>query len=585
MNGMQLIRDLIDRALKQLDLPPVDFGVEHPKDEAHGDYASNIALAMFSKSQAPSTNNQTELKNTTLQRYKNPRELAGMIVEVMQKDAQVESLIQRIEVEGPGFINFWLREEWLVKELQRATGPDYGRHKTGNGKLAIVEYSSPNIAKPFTIGHLRSTVIGDAVANLLEANGWKVLRDNHLGDWGTQFGKQIAAIKKWGEPNKKTYTVKELVELYVRFHKEAEVDPTLEDVARAWFKKLEDGDSEARTLWQMCVESSWVEFARIYKLLGVQHSHEFESGRGLGESFFEDKMLPVIETLREKGLLQVGKEGAQLVFFPNDLYPPAMILKKDGATLYHTRDLATDKYRLDTYHPDLVINEVGAEQELYFQQLYAMEEMLGWYSPGQRVHVMHGMFRFAEGKMSTRKGKVVWLEDVLREALERAKSLGKGKMSVSKQVGIGALKWNDLKGEAKRDIVFDWEAILNMRGNSGPFVQYAYARARSILKKSKIELDQISNIPLHHLGGEELALLRFLYRYPEVVADAAESYAPHLVATYVYELSQRFNTFYQVCRVEENGQVNLLRYLLTWASANVIKSGLELLGIEAPEEM
>lgn len=567
---MKLIREMIEKALQELGLGGVEYGVEHPKDESHGDYSSNVAMVAGTGS---------------------PRETAEKLAEQIYKDRNFVKMFEKVEVAGSsltaqaGFINFYLKKEFFLEETKKAIESGYGKNDSGKGRLAIVEYSSPNIAKPFTIGHLRSTVIGDAVANLLEMNGWKVMRDNHLGDWGTQFGKQIAAIKRWGDEGKSIYTVKELVELYVRFHKEAEENPELDNEARAWFKKLEDGDSGARAIWKMCIDSSWKEFSRIYKLLGIK-DFDFNEGRGYGESFFEDKMGGVLSILEKQDWYKEGKEGAKLVFFPKDKYSPAMILKKDGATLYHTRDLATDKYRLDTYKPDLVINEVGAEQQLYFQQLYEIERMLGWYSEGQRVHVMHGMFRFAEGKMSTRKGNVIWLEEVLYEAVKRASELGKGDDKIAETVGIGALKWNDLKGEARRDIVFDWEEILNMKGNSGPFVQYTFARASSILRKVGAKKTRfVTLLQSYEPCSEEMAILRWLYRYPEVVEEAGEHFAPHLVATYIYELAQRFNTFYQACRVETEGEVNELRYLLTQASANVLKSGLNLLGIEAPEEM
>jgi len=562
-----------------MDLPSVEFSVEHPKEESHGDYSTNVAMIL------------------SKQVGKNPRELASKIVAEINK---VQNLVfEKIEVAGAGFINFYLKNEFFLEQAKKATEVGYGSNDMGKGKLAIVEYSSPNIAKPFTIGHLRSTVIGDAVANLLAANGWEVKRDNHLGDWGTQFGKQIAAIKKWGDIRQieaAENPVKELVALYVKFHEEAEKDPTLDDVAREWFVKLEKGDKEARDLWQKCIDWSWKEFSRIYEFLEIHHSEEFNHGRGLGESFFEDKMGEIIKLLETKDWYKEGKEGAKLVFFPHDKYSPAMILKKDGATLYHTRDLATDKYRLDQYHPDLIVNEVGAEQQLYFQQLYEIEKMLGWYSDGQRVHVMHGMYRFKEGKRSTRKGNVIWLDEVLSEAGKKAfemmdlakKHLNKSAAEqavLGKKIGIGALKWNDLKGEARRDIVFDWEEILNMKGTSGPFVQYTCARASSILKKFKIELNHLIIEPLDNLVEQETSILRWIYRYPEVVSEAGEHYAPHLVATYIYELASRFNSFYQACRVEEHGEVNDLRYMLTQATANVLSSGLNLLGIQAPEEM
>ena len=558
------------------------FVVEHPADESKGDWATNIALAMFQK-----------LKNSRTQELKaikNPKDLANFLVEKLMLSEVLGEVVDlsRIEVAGPGFINFWLKESWLVAELKRVLEKkeNYGTNESGKGKLAIVEYSSPNIAKPFTIGHLRSTVIGDAIANLLEANGWKVLRDNHLGDWGTQFGKQICAIKHWGDIDKiasSEFPVKELVALYVKFHEEAEKDPTLEDEAREWFKKLEDGDKEARELWQKCIDWSWIEFAKIYELLKIKHSAEFNQGKGLGESFFEDKMRMVIAQLEKKKLLGIGKEDARLVFFEGDKLPPMMIIKKDGASLYATRDLATDKYRLEKYKPDLVVNEVGAEQSLYFRQLFEIEKMLGWYKDGQRVHVGHGMFRFKEGKMSTRKGNVIWLEEVLSEAIKRAEALGNGeKGDVSQKVGIGALKWNDLKGDPKRDIVFDWDEVLNMQGNSGPYTQYTFARAGSILAKAgKNELMESVGEPSNE---DERSVLRMIYQYPEVVTEAAKNFTPQVVATYLFGLAQRFNGFYNLNQVV-GGENENFRLGLVAAVAQVLKNGLSLLGIEVPDKM
>lgn len=574
--------DVIRQAIEGVVGKEVDFVVEHPADEMKGDFASNVAMAAFA--------NLRSYESTNLGILKNPRELAESIVEKLKIDKKLGRIVDvsRIEVAGPGFINFWLKREWLVDELKQVLEKkeNYGTNETGKGKLAVVEYSSPNIAKPFTIGHLRSTVIGDAIANLLEVNGWKVLRDNHLGDWGTQFGKQICAIKHWGNIDKiakSDFPVKELVALYVKFHEEAEKDPTLEDEAREWFKKLEDGDKEARELWQKCIDWSWVEFAKIYELLKIKHSAEFNQGKGLGESFFEDKMGVVIAELEKKKLLGIGKEDAKLVFFEGDKLPPMMIIKKDGASLYATRDLATDKYRLEKYKPDLVVNEVGAEQSLYFRQLYEIEKMLGWYKEGQRVHIGHGMFRFKEGKMSTRKGNVIWLEEVLSEAIKRAAALGNGeKNDVAQKVGIGALKWNDLKGDPKRDIVFDWDEVLNMQGNSGPYIQYTFARAGSILAKAgKDGLMESVGEPSNE---DEKSVLRTLYQYPEVVVEAAKNFTPQVVSTYLFGLAQKFNGFYNLNQVV-GGENEDFRLRLVAAVAQVLKNGLSLLGIEVVEKM
>lgn len=541
--------------------------LEIPTDITHGDYSTNIAMQMGG----------------------NPQENATKLVTKLQEDNELLKVVQKIEIAGPGFINFWLKSTILIGNLEtiQKEGSEFGKSDNNKGKRVIVEYSSPNIAKPFSIGHLRSTVIGDAVANLLEVTGWEVLRDNHLGDWGTQFGKQIYAIKTWGDEekiDKADNPVRELVALYVKFHEEAEKDDTLNDYAREWFKKLEDGDSEARRLWQKCVDWSWKEFDRIYKKLEFPGFYKgFEGGRGLGESFFEGKMDMVIEELEKKKLLKEGKEGAKLIFFVKDKYPPAMILKKDGTTLYHTRDLATDKYRLEKYKPDLIVNEVGAEQKLYFEQLFEIERLLGWYKKDQRVHIYHGLIRFKEGKMATRKGNVIWLGEVLDEAEKRARDLGSDNAILAKSVAVGALKYNDLKRDPKTEIVFDWDEILNMQGNSGPYLQYTFARTQSVLAKSKKE---IKNLQLQgdDLNKEELALLRTFIHFPEVVTEAAEKYAPNLLCNYLFDLAQKYNSLYNEHKIIA-GDNEALRLVLTATTGQILKNGLALLGIQAPSKM
>lgn len=561
------------------------------------------------------------------------------IAERLKNGSDILGIVERIEVAGRGFINFWLkREVWADSLRNILLGETFGsRQLPNNGKVAIVEYSSPNVAKPFSIGHLRSTIIGDAIANVLEATGWKVYRDNHLGDWGTQFGKQIYAIKAWGnldEIERSENPVKELVFLYVKFHEEAEKNPALNDEARLWFKKLEEGDEEARRIWKRCVQISLEEFDRIYKLLGVSFSKEFNEGRGLGESFFEDKMNVVVDELREKGLLKEGEEGAKMVFFDNDKLPPAMILKKDGSTLYHTRDLAADKYRKEKYNPDLIINEVGVEQTLYFQQLFEMERLLGWFSEGQRVHIAHGLYKIGDKKMSTRKGQIIWLEDVIEEAFERVRNIRKAKNSpsydasfdrrklsseagipsegganpvvsdgnedddVSRIIAIGAIKYNDLKRDPAGDIVFDWDEVLNMEGNSGPYLQYTFTRCKSILskfisqkllandKKDNIEESLASEIKnlVYKFNDEESKIARMLMRFPEVVLESANKYAPNIVCNYLYGVAQRYNSFYDSHRII-GGEDEKEGLAITVATARIIKEGLALLGIEVPDRM
>ena len=559
-----------------------------PTHPEHGDFSTNIAI----------------IKHLD----------ANDIKEKLSKDDNLSKYISKIEIAGPGFINFFLSRDILLDELKEVikNNGGYGRSTINKGKKVIVEYSSPNIAKPFTIGHLRSTIIGDALANLLEATGWKVYRDNHLGDWGTQFGKLIYAIKKWGNEKdiaKSENPVKDLVDLYVRFHKEADTAPNLDDEGRKWFKKLEEGDSEAKRIWRECISWSFKEFDRIYELLNIHFSKEFENGRGLGESFFEDKMTSVISELENKGLLKTGQEGAKLVFFKNDKYPPAMILKKDETTLYHTRDLATDKYRKDKFNPDLIINEVGIDQLLYFQQLFEIENMLGWFKPNQRIHIKHGLIRFKDKKMSTRKGNVIWLDDVLNESIKRAYLLtaksglnrarwgspktlipestqndldiASGKRDEEiKQIAVGALKWNDLKGSSEREIVFNWDEILNMQGNSGPYLQYTFARTQSVLNKKSSK----STFSVKDLTPEELILLRLLPQFPGIIFDAAKNYSPNLLCEYLYTLAQKYNSFYNSQKIIGSSSEDF-RLALTKAVGIIIKNGLNLLGIKAPDKM
>lgn len=565
----------LKKALEEMDIKDVKVNLDHPAMEAHGDYSTNIAMTLWA-------NQELRIKN---QECKTPLGLAQKIIKILNTKYIIHNT-DRIEAVKPGFINFWLSKEYLAKELQEAIekGVNFGKQAKLTTK-AVVEYSSPNIAKPFTVGHLRSTIIGDAVANLLEAIGWTVYRDNHLGDWGTQFGKQIYAIKTWGDEDridKSENPVKELVALYVKFHQEAEKNPSLEEKGRKWFKKLEDGDIEAKRLWEKCIVWSLKEFKKIYEELGVKFTEN--NGEGYGESFFEDKMEIVISELEKKRLLKES-EGARLVFFPKDKYPPLMIMKQDGATLYATRDLATDKFRLEKYGKDVVvINEVGTEQSLYFKQLFEAEKMLGWYKEGQRIHIKHGHYRFKDEKMSTRKGNTIWLEDVLEEAEKRAANLAKDKNSlVAKEVGVGAIKWNDLKKNSEQDIVFDWDEILNMQGNSGPYLQYAYARTQSVLSKAKNEIS-LARRRLARLESEEISLLRALNRFPEIVEEAAGNFAPNILCNYLFDLAQKFNLFYEKHKILGSKNEEF-RTLLTKAVGKTIKNGLNLLGIQAPEKM
>jgi len=556
------IEKIIQKVLKNLDINEVDFSVEHPDDNKNGDYSTNVAMVCA--------------KSLKI----NLKELAEKIKNELEKNLPKE--IKKVEIAGPGFINFYLLGEFFAESIKEILKEkeDFGKNKIGKGKKILVEYSSPNIAKPFTIGHLRSTIIGDSVSKILEFSDYKVIRDNHLGDWGTQFGKMIVAIKKWGNLDaleNDPSPIKTLVDLYVKFHDEAEKNPELEDEGREWFSRLEKKDSEAVAIWQKCISYSMKEFHRIYERLDI---NDFDTING--ESFYENKMGEVLEDIKNKNL---GKEseGAFLIFFPDETkLNPLMITKKDGSSLYALRDLTTDKWRKKEYGDDIkIINEVGTEQSEYFKQIFEAEEMLGYFTKEQRIHLAHGLYRFKDGKMSTRKGNVIWLDDIINEAVSRASTINS---DVSEEVGIGAIKFNDLKRESKKDIIFDWEEIINLNGDSGPYLQYSYARAKSILEKAKDENIKIETTVPEGWGTTEVEKL--LNRFPEIVMRSAEDFAPQQIANYLINLARSFNTFYGNTKiVDKDDLTSPYKLAITEAFSIVIKNGLNLLGIKSPEKM
>lgn len=546
--------------------------IDVPSQSVFGDYSCNLSLLIAGK--------------ITSQKL-SPQAVAKLITEEFASRNYAH--LSKVSVAGPGFINFTLSTQFLLSKLEGMSKDPYWGLEKNSGQTVLIEYSSPNIAKPFTVGHLRSTIIGEALANLFRIKGYDVKTDNHLGDWGTQFGKLIYAILAWGDLDqisKSDRPVKMLVDLYVRFHEEAKTNERIEDEARGWFTKLEKGDAKAKEIWQKCIDWSWTEFEAIYKKLGCRPFSE-NGGRGYGESYFESRMAQVVGELETNGLLQTGEKGAKIVRFENDVLPPLMILKQDGSTLYATRDLATDKFRLQKYGKDvIIINEVGNEQSLYFKQLFKLEEKLGWFAPHQRKHVGHGFFRLKLGKMSTRSGNAVWLEDVISQAIERAKKIGTKSQSVqtATQIGVGAIKWNDLKRSAHLDVVFDWDEILNMQGNCGPYIQYAAVRCKSVLAKApstpQVDFTKLS------LNQEERQLLVILDRFTHTLDQCVNELAPHHLSGYLYDLASTFNSFYhahQVLATDTNSRA--LRLLLTTTTLAILTQGLEILGIQIPKEM
>ena len=595
-----LLQEIME--IRKVKVVASDLVLEFPEDERFGDYSANFAMRRWQDFG-----------------FKNPREFANFLAKKLQKDKDLAKIVSKIEVAGPGFINFFLKGEFFVEEIKRILKEKnkYGKSKNGKNKTVIFDYSSPNIAKPFGIGHLRSTIIGQALYNIYKFLGFKCIGDNHLGDWGTQFGKLIVAVKKWGEKKTGDYSIEDLEELYIKFHKESEKNPKIEEEGRKWFKKLEEGDKEAKKIWRAFVKISLKEFTKIYKLLGIKIDY------ALGESFYEEMLKDIIKEAKEKKIA-IESQEALIIKYPHNELPPAMILKSDGATTYLTRDLATVKYRLKKWKPDLIIYEIGVDQELHLKQLFRAVELLGWVNPvpepsvryGARFfHVAHGLYRTKTGKFSTRRGETIHLEEVLKEAIERAREIihraskgsegekesgalfaknsetGRGlseeeKEKVAKMVGIGAVKYNDLSQHYSKDIIFDWEKILNLKGNSAPYLQYTFVRCQSVLRKVKFKTLP-KKIEAINFNLEEKDILREIYKFPEIVQEAAEKFSPNLICNFIFDLAQKYNFFYDLHPIlkAKTEELKIFRLVLTMAVAQVLKNSFNLLGISAPEKM
>lgn len=536
--------------------------IEKPKNSEHGDLAFPCFTLAKLKKKAPSQIAQ---------------ELSGKI----QSDTFV-----KVEVVGAYlnvFLNKKLVAEQVINEIIAQKG-DYGSQGFGQGGIVTIDMSSPNIAKPFSMGHLRSTVIGNSISLIMEKCGYKPIKINHLGDWGTQFGKLIAAYKHWGDAEKvKQNPIKELLALYVKFHEEAEGNPALEDEGRAWFKKLEEGDKEALSLWQWFRDESLKEFSRIYDLMNVT----FDSYAG--EAFYNDKMDRVVKILMEKQLL-TESDQAQVVLLEEEQLPPCLIKKSDGATLYATRDLAAALYRKENYHFVQSLYVVGHEQSLHFKQLIAVLKKAGYDWAEEMVHIPFGMMLKDGKKMSTRKGKVVLLEEVLNESIAIArKNIEEknpnlvNKDEVAKQVGVGAVIFHDLKNNRMNDIEFSLEEMLRFEGETGPYLQYTYARACSILRKGNWQDESTETYKAS--WEKEWKVVSMLMEFSNVVKRACENYDPSQVAKYIVDLAQAFNKYYAEVKVLEENEERYARLALVYSVTVVIKEGLRLLGMEAPEEM
>ena len=562
MDNKQLIASELAKVIDSLDQSAIFNLLEQPKSSDLGD----IAFPAFSLAKVE---------------RKAPQAIATDIAEKIDP-----SHFEKVVATGP-YVNFFLNKakisDQVIKEVIKE-GADYGQQNEGQGGNITIDLSSPNIAKPFSVGHLRSTVIGDALSNIFRKMGYNTIKINHLGDWGKQFGLLMVAYKKWGNKEAvEANPIDELLQLYVRINAEIENDPALDEEGRLWFKKLEDGDPEATELWQWFRDESLVEFNRIYELLGV----EFDSLNG--EAFYNDKMDEAVKILEDKGLLKESK-GASIVDLDDVNLPPAMIKKSDGATLYITRDIATAMYRARTYNFVKNVYVVGQEQSNHFRQLKAVLKKMGFDWSDDMIHVDFGLVTKNRQKLSTRKGNIILLEPTLQEAISRAKAQIEeknpnleNKEAVAHAVGVGAVKFYDLKTDRRNGYDFDLEAMVSFEGETGPYVQYAYARIQSILRKADFKPSLDVNYNLN--DAESWEIIKLLQDFARVIKRAADNFEPSLIAKYAISLAQAFNKYYAHTRILDESPERDSRLALSYTTAVVLKEALRMLGVEAPEKM
>ncbi|MEY8298413.1 MAG: arginine--tRNA ligase [Emergencia timonensis] len=573
VNFKDEIAKLIAEKVEGLELSEIQDMIEVPQDTKMGDYAFPcFKLAKVLR--------------------KAPPLIAKGIAEGIA-DAPLFEKVEQVNA----YVNMFISKEEFVKDTLEevlAKGDDFGRTDIGAGKKVIVEYSSPNIAKPFHIGHIRSTVIGNSIYKIYDALGYDVVRINHLGDYGTQFGKMICAYRHWG--NKEDVIkepIKTLLSYYTKFHVEVETHPELDDEAREIFTKLEHGEKEEVELWQWFRDESLKEFTRVYDMLGIS----FDSYAG--ESFYSDKMPRFVKELADKGLLEES-QGAQIV----DLEPyglgAALVTKSDGSTLYITRDIAAAVYRKETYDFYKNIYVVASQQNLHFQQWIQIVELLGYEWARDCVHIPFGLVSLEDGTMSTREGRVVFLEDVLNKAVDKTKEIIKEKNAdaseadvdeIAKAVGIGAVIFQELSNNRIKDYTFKWDKVLNFDGETGPYVQYTHARCASVLRKAGEAIVKkaaaLEGVDFQYLCSESAyELAKLLYKFPAVIVDAGEKYEPSIVTRHIVDMAQGFNRFYHDEHIlTDNEEEQVAKVALVIAAKDAIKNGLALLGMKAPERM
>lgn len=516
---------------------------------------------------------------------KNPRAIAQEIVDNLEPN----NVIDKLEIAGPGFINIFLKSEYLGELLKKSRNEKYDFSFLNRDGDVIIDFSSPNIAKRMHIGHLRSTIIGDSVARIYRYLGYHLVADNHIGDWGTQFGKLIIGYRRWlNQEAYKENAIEELERVYVEFTKQSEEHPELEEEARLELKKLQDGDEENYALWKEFIKVSLDEYEKLYKRLDVHFDTYY------GESFYHPMMQGVVDELVEKGLA-VEDDGAKVVFFPEeDNLFPCIVQKKDGAFLYSTSDIATIKFRRENYNVNKLIYLTDERQQDHFKQFFKITEMLGW--DVEKYHIWFGIMRFADGVFSTRKGNVIRLEQLLDEGKKRAYDIvneknpdlsAEEKDQIAEVVGVGAIKYADLSQNRQSPIIFEWDKILSFEGNTAPYLQYSYARIQSILRKATAEgkeIDYSKEIKIEN--KQERALADHIATFPMVVLKAAESFKPNIIADYLFELSKKFNSFYNSCPIlNQEDDVLYSRGLIAKVAGETIKEGLSLLGIKTLDRM
>ncbi|WP_422486980.1 arginine--tRNA ligase [Gudongella sp. DL1XJH-153] len=560
-----VVVELLDEKVESLSQDEIESLIETPPSYDMGDYAF-----------------------PTFRLAKEYRKSPNAIAEELAASISENKFFEKVQNQGP-YVNFFINRAKLAEDVISEIMDQkekYGSSDMGEGKKVIVEFSSPNIAKPFHIGHIRTTVIGNSLAKIYEFLGFDTITINHLGDYGTQFGMLISAYKKWGDRKViEENPISELLKLYVRFNDEAEDKPELKDEARYWFKALENKNPEAMELWQWIREISLKEFNRVYDMLNIK----FDSYAG--ESFYSDKMPTVLEEMKEKGIVKES-EGALIVDLEEYGMPPALIMKKDGSTLYTTRDIAAALYRKKHYdfHKNLYV--VASQQNLHFKAWIKIVELMGHEWAKDCIHIPFGMVSLEDGTLSTRKGRVVFLEDVLNKAIESTKNIIEernpnleNKELVAKQVGIGAILFQELFNQRIKDYTFNWDRTLSFEGETGPYVQYTHARANSLLEKGNFDLEDKINLE-KLTSDDETNIIRMLYDFPNIVVDAMEKNEPFYITRQIVEIAKAFNTFYNSTQIiTDDEEAKKARLALVYSTKTVIKTGLGLLGIDAPNKM